>query len=152
MQKTIKVNDQISVGGQPTENELKEFAQAGFKTVVNLRTPNEENQSLKPEEEGRVVKGSGMEYLHMPVSLDAMNETQVDDFRRHVTQLPAPIFVHCASGKRAGAFAMMHTALEQGLSGEQALQTAEQMGFECDQPRLREFVKNYIDESMSPQR
>ena len=41
MQKTIKVNDRISVGGQPTESELKELGQAGFKTVINLRTTNE---------------------------------------------------------------------------------------------------------------
>ena len=152
MQKTIRVSDRISVGGQPTESELRELGQAGFKTVVNLRTPNEENQPLPPGEEGRVVKESGMEYFHIPVSIDAMNETQVDDFRRQVTKLPAPILVHCASGKRAGAFAMIHAALEQGMSGDQALQTAEQMGFECDQPRLKEFVKNYIDESTSPQR
>ncbi len=99
-----------------------------------------------------MVKESGMEYSHIPVSLDAMNETQVDNFRGQLTKLPAPIFVHCASGKRAGAFAMMHAALEQGFSGEQALQTAEQMGFECDQPRLKQFVKNYIDESTSRQK
>jgi len=151
MQKTIRVSDRISVGGQPTESELKEFAHGGFRTVVNLRTANEENQPLKPDEERQVVQASGMEYLHNPVSTDAMNEIQVDEFRRQITKLPKPIFVHCASGKRAGAFVMIHTALEQGLSGEEALRTAEQMGFECDQPKLKEFVKNYIDGNRSPQ-
>ncbi len=40
---------------------------------------------------------------------------------------------------------MMHQAVEQGMTGEQTLKQAEEMGFECEQEELREFVKNYVD-------
>ena len=39
----------------------------------------------------------------------------------------------------------MHMAVEQGMTGEQTLQKAEEMGFECDQPELEQFVKDYVD-------
>ena len=40
---------------------------------------------------------------------------------------------------------MMDLAVKQGMSGEQTLQKAEEMGFECDKPELIEFVKKYVD-------
>lgn len=52
---------------------------------------------------------------------------------------------HCKTGKRAGAMVMMHVASERGMSGKEALQQAEQMGFECDQPELKQFVEQYVD-------
>jgi hypothetical protein len=40
---------------------------------------------------------------------------------------------------------MMHMAVEQGMTGDQTLQKAEDMGFECEKEELRTFVKNYVD-------
>ena len=40
---------------------------------------------------------------------------------------------------------MMHLAVQAGWSGADTLQKAEEMGFECKQPELKEFVKSYID-------
>ena len=31
------------------------------------------------------------------------------------------------------------------MSGEQTLRKADEIGFECEQEELREFVKNYVD-------
>ena len=35
--------------------------------------------------------------------------------------------------------------VEQGMTGEQTLQKAKEMGFECDQPQLEQFVRQYVD-------
>ncbi len=86
-----------------------------------------------------------MEYLHVPVSAAEMRPEQVDQFRQEAGRLPAPVFVHCYKGMRAGAFAMMHLAIQAGWSGEDTIQQAQQMGFECDQPQLQQFVAEYID-------
>jgi len=147
MQKTIEIDNRVAVGGQPTSAELQELAHQGFKTVVNLRTANEENQPLKPEEEGKLVEQLGMKYLHIPVSREDMNQAQVAEFRDQIEHLPAPRYVHCATGRRAGAFAMMHMAVERGMSGSEVLERAERMGFQCDNPKLKEFVKNYVDKT-----
>ena len=69
----------------------------------------------------------------------------MDDFREALGRLPQPILLHCASGKRSGTLAMMHLASEQGMSGDETLEKADQMGFECDTPELESFVRDYVD-------
>lgn len=145
MQGTMKINDAVTVGPQPSAEEISELGQQGFKTVVNFRTDGEEEQPLLPDAEGEKVKAAGMEYRNFPVSMKSMGPEQVDEFRQKFSELPKPVFAHCKSGKRAGAMVIMHVAVEQGMTGEQALEKAEEMGFECDKEELREFVAQYVD-------
>ena len=145
MDKVMKISDQVTVGAQPSEDQLQQLGKQGFKSVVNFRTEGEEDQPLSPKAEGEKVKAAGMTYLHVPVAMKSMGPEQVDQFREKYASLAKPVFAHCKSGKRAGAMVMMHMAIEQGMSGEQTLQQAEKMGFECDQPELKEFVKSYVD-------
>lgn len=145
MQNAMKFNEQVTVGPQPSETDIQQLSDAGFKTVVNFRTQGEDEQPLSPDVESEKVKSAGMDYLSLPVSMDSMGPELVDQFRAKYPDLPKPIFAHCKSGKRAGAMMMMHMAVEQGMTGEQTLKKAEEMGFECDKPELMEFVKNYVD-------
>lgn len=145
MEKAMKINDQVTVGAQPSEDQIHQLGKQGFKSVVNFRTDGEEEQPLSPQAEGEKAKAAGMEYLHIPVSMKSMGPELVDQFREKFPDLSKPVYAHCKSGKRAGAMVMMHMAVEQGMTGEQTLQQAEKMGFECDQPELKEFVKTYVD-------
>lgn len=145
MQNTMKINDQITVGPQPEAAELDQLHQQGFKSVVNFRTEGEEDQPMSPEEEGRKIASLGMTYHHEPVDSKDMKEQQVDRFREKLADLPKPVYAHCKTGKRAGAFVMMDQAVSHGMSGEQTLQKAQEMGFECKQPELKQFVKGYVD-------
>lgn len=147
MEDRMKLSDHVSVGAQPSEEQLGQMAREGVKAVVNLRTEGEEGQPFSPSEEGEKVRALGMQYLHIPVSSKEPRAEQVDQFRGEVPGLPGPVFVHCAKGKRAGAFAMMHQAVESGWSGDETLEKAEQMGFECDEPALKDFVRGYIDKN-----
>lgn len=145
MQDRMKMNDHVSVGAQTSEEQLRQLASEGFKSVVNLRTEGEKDQPLSPEAEGEKVRELGLAYLHIPVSAKEPKPEQVDRFRAEVSGLPGPVFVHCASGKRAGAFTMIHQAVESGWSGDETLEKAEQMGFQCDVPELKDFVRGYVD-------
>lgn len=147
MENRIKIADQLLVGTQPTVEDLHELTQQGFKTVVNVRAEREDDQPLSPQDEGEKVRELGLEYRHLPVSMKSMAPELVDQVRQELSKLPSPVYMHCHKGKRAGAMAMMHTACEAGQTGEQTLQMAEQMGFECDQPELAEFVKRYVDKN-----
>ena len=145
-----KINDRFSVGlGHPGKPELAQLAEDGFRAVVNLRQQDEDGQPLQPDDEGQAVRALGMDYIHIPVAGDALDASVVDKFRECVSGLSEPIFVHCASGKRSGALTMMHVASKEGLSGDEALRRAEEMGFECDSADLEQFVKNYVDNHAS---
>jgi uncharacterized protein (TIGR01244 family) len=99
-----------------------------------------------------LVEQAGLKYPHLPVLSKDMKPELVDRFREELNSLPAPVFVHCHKGKSAGAFAMMAAAVDADWTGESTVETAEQMGFKCDTPRLKEFVTNYVDRHTQRQR
>ena len=145
MDQQVKINEQASVGGQPTKRELKKLAADGFKTIVNLRTEGEQDQPLSPAEEGEKVRELGMDYVHFPVDKEKMSADLEDEFRDRLPTFARPMFVHCSTGKRAGAFLVMDKAIAEGWSGEDTLAKAEEMGFECEEAEIRDFVKSYVD-------
>lgn len=145
MQDTVKINERFTVAKfAPDADNLQQAAQEGFRSVINMQTEGEK-KGIGPQEEARAAEDAGLTYLHHPVDGEKLSDEVVDAFRRKATELPAPVLVHCASGKRSGAMVMMHLAAEQGMSGEQVIEKAEQMGFECDTPELEEFVKSYVN-------
>jgi len=145
MAKNMKINDQVTVGPQPSEEEIRQLKEKGFKSIVNFRTDGEDEQPLTPDAEGEKVNAAEMKYLHIPVSMESMGPETVDQFREKYSDLPKPVFAHCKSGKRAGAMVMMDMAVDKGMTGEQTLEKAKEMGFECDKPELEQFVRQYVD-------
>jgi protein tyrosine phosphatase (PTP) superfamily phosphohydrolase (DUF442 family) len=49
-----------------------------------------------------------MAYVHLPVPTNRLSGDLLARFHEEVSRLPKPVFVHCASGKRSGTFAVMH--------------------------------------------
>lgn len=146
MTQRIRISDNLTVAtGQPTQEELERLSQEGFRAVVNLRTAGEQNQPLPPEAEGEIARAAGLEYAHIPVPPTGPQPEQVDAFQERLAELPGPVLVHCASGKRSGALAILHAAIQQGLSGEDALAKARALGFNWQSPELEDFVRRYLD-------
>ncbi len=146
MQDTVQINDRFTVAKfAPEADQIRQAAQEGFQSLINMQTDDEEKKKMKPQEEGRRAEEAGLTFLHHPVDGEKLSEGVVDSFRRKATELPAPVMVHCASGKRSGAFVMMHIGCEQGMTGDEVIEIAEEMGFECDTPELEDFVKGYVN-------
>jgi uncharacterized protein (TIGR01244 family) len=141
MQNMVKINDQITVGPQPTEAQLKELQNEGFKTIINFRTEGEEEQPLSPKAEAKEIEKLGMQYLHIPISMKSITPETVDRLRRDLDELSKPVFAHCRLGKRAALMVIMHIASEQGMSGAQAIEKAETSGFKPDKAETEQFVK-----------
>jgi uncharacterized protein (TIGR01244 family) len=141
----IKVSDDVSIGGQPTEADLKELQELGFKSVVNLRMEGEKNQPMSPDEEDEKVHELEMQYLHIPISMDTIGSSHIEQFREEYQRLALPAYVHCAGGTRAGALVMMDQAVKDGISGDEALKRAEELGVNCDSPKIRQLITSYVD-------
>ena len=145
MENTARLSDRFTVADfEPGPESIRRIADQGFRTVVNMKTAEEE-QELSPEQEALLARDAGLDYLHYPVSGDALTEGVVDSFREKAPGLPPPILVHCSSGKRSGALVMMHLASERGMSGEDAIRGAETAGLNLGKPELREWVKSYVE-------
>lgn len=142
----MKISDELTIGAQPSEAELKAMANDGVRTIINLRTEEEDLQRIEPDEEARLAQKYGLAYVSLPTSIDSDGPGHVDRFRQELHGADKPVFIHCKLGKRAGAFVMMDKAVSAGWSGRKALDQAEQMGFECDNEQMERFVRDYVDQ------
>lgn len=124
--KTIrKINDELAIAGQITPDQLQEIAQEGFKSVLNLRSPDEEGFPIGEPEQ---VEALGLNYNNIPIKVEAINDEITTRVFRVINELPKPILVHCSSAKRAAALVLMYIAMRQGATFKQAFNQAEQLG------------------------
>lgn len=141
----MKISKDVTLGAQPSEAELHEMAAEGVKSVINLRTDDEDMQPIKPDAEGGIVRGLGMTYAHVPVSMKDAGPAVVEAFCRELAAAPKPAFVHCKLGQRAGAMVLIDTAIRNGWSSDEAFRHAGEMEFVCDNQKLTDFIRRSID-------
>src|SRR5689334_12116348 len=100
----------ITIGDQPTEEDLAAFRDEGYLGIVNLRHDGEPEQPLSTAEEGAKVRELGMEYLHHEVGgapLADPGVSNVADFIDRLTAGDGKVLVHCRKGGRAMALVLL---------------------------------------------
>ena len=136
----VRVNALVSTGAQPTMPQLLALGQADFRAVVNLR----EEQEFEAAAEAEAVRNAGLIYIRIPVRTSDPHDAEVDEFLR-VTDDPSnyPIFIHCGSGNRVGAFWLIRRVLRDGRSFEDAEAEAIRIGLKSQ--NLKDFARRYIE-------
>ena len=110
--------DRIGTSGQPTPEQFRDIADAGYTTVVNLAL--HDSDDAVPEE-GSLVAGLGMSYVHLPVPFDAPDAAHLRKFVRLMDALEdEKVFVHCVVNARVSAFMYKYLTLTQGSSPQDA--------------------------------
>jgi protein tyrosine phosphatase (PTP) superfamily phosphohydrolase (DUF442 family) len=108
------VGDKLGTAGQPTQEQFRMVREAGFEAVINLALPTSDNALAN---EGSVVTGLGMSYVHIPVDFKAPT---AQDFRVFCRVMEAfeerPVFVHCAANMRVSAFVFLYRVLCQHIA------------------------------------
>ncbi len=132
-----KVSDDLSIAGQISSEELKQLARGGFKSVLNLRSPDENGFSHDEKQEAQIV---GLEYTNIPLNSQAPNPKLTAQAIQAVENLPKPILIHCAGGARAGGIALIAEAIQADLTYEQIAQKANELGINLEQPHLKQFL------------
>ncbi|MEC4982881.1 MAG: sulfur transferase domain-containing protein [Oscillatoria sp. PMC 1068.18] len=145
MDNVKKINDEISVAmEQITPEQLQSAAKAGYRSVLNLRSPEEEGYLNEEETEAGVA---GLHYANIPVKPNAMSTELVDHICTQIDLLAKPVLTHCKTGMRSGAIALMYIATREGMSAEAAMEKGKELGFNCDaSPQMKQFFQNYLSE------
>ena len=125
MQPIRKINNQLTIAPQLTLEQLKQIAQEDFKSVLNLRSPDETGF---PSSEQQQAESLGLFYINIPVNLEAINDDVITEVIKQIHQLPKPILVHCDSAIRAAALVLIYIDTQQGATLEQACNKAKQLG------------------------
>ncbi len=136
----LRVNEEFCTAGQPTIEELTDVRDDGNVAVLNLRRPQEHDA----DEEQAAVEALGMKYFNIPVDGGNLADAQAAEFLA-LTDDPEnrPMFIHCASANRVGAFWMIRRVLRDGWALGDAEAEAAEIGLRNE--ALRAFARDYIE-------
>jgi uncharacterized protein (TIGR01244 family) len=114
---TVSSAEGVTSAGQPDEEALEVFADAGYATVIDLRGTEED----RGFDEAAVVEDLGLHYVNMPIGdKDAISFDNARKLDELLEQYPGPVLVHCGSGNRVGALLALRASLD-GADDEKAL-------------------------------
>jgi|SRR5262245_24591043 len=129
-------------GGQPGHDGFEFLKKNGIKTVINLRTENDEEV---------IVKKLGMNYVHIPISIamwSTIPDAAIDQYFK-VLNDPAnyPIFFHCRRGAdRTGALAGFYRISYQGWEPGKAYSEARSIGMRWWFQAIKQQIQNFKKE------
>ena len=111
--------------GQPTAEDFAEAKRRGIKTVITLRQHGEVDW-----DEAATVKGLGLEFYRFGFRApDTLKDETFDQARKVLADSrKKPVLLHCGSANRVGAIWAAHRVLDDGLSVEDALKEAKEVG------------------------
>ncbi|MBD2176540.1 protein tyrosine phosphatase family protein [Pseudanabaena sp. FACHB-1998] len=136
----LPISDKLATAGQPTVEQFREIADAGYETVINLALPTSDGAIAN---EAELVQSLGMEYVAIPVLWESPT---MEDFSQFLQAMDKrqnqKIFVHCAKNMRVSAFVYLYRRSRLDCPPEQAIADLHKIW----QPN--EIWQNFIDMSI----
>ena len=140
IQNFLRVNTEFCTAGQPTLEQLSDLKADGIRAVLNLRVPSEHDAAG----EEAAVRELGMNYFNIPVDGANIGDGQVEEFLALTDDVSnQPMFIHCGSANRVGAFWMIRRAIRDDWSVSDAEAEAGKIGLRSE--ALRDFALQYIE-------
>lgn len=112
----IQYSSNLTTAGQPSEEQFRALAEAGFQRVIFLAF-NDHKNALKNED--RVARSAGMEFVHIPVVWDAPTTVDFNTFAA-VMRATDKTLVHCEVNFRASVFGFLYQVIYLGTPVEEA--------------------------------
>jgi uncharacterized protein (TIGR01244 family) len=119
-----QITDELAIAGQVTFDELQQLAEAGYRAVMNLRSPDETGFW---HDEQQKVECLGLRYINVSISKN-LNLDDMLPVIRQLSELPKPMLVHCDSGIRSAVIVLMQLSIVQGMRAEDAFQRVMKLG------------------------
>ena len=133
-----RLREDIVTAGQPTEQGFENLKEAGFTTIVNLRTEEEGAAEEKVQ-----VENMGLTYYNIPIGRDGFTPEMIETFSE-ILESPdrGPLVIHCASSNRVGALWYLYQVLDAGEAPDAALAEGKKAGLTSE--ALEKRATDYI--------
>lgn len=125
IQNYTRVAPYVALSGRPGEDGVAAASDTGFRTMIDLRQPDEEGVAA----EAAAAEKAGLHYLSMPMPTEASEAEQFMDAVSAVLNDPSayPILLTCGSANRsAAAWALYRTRM--GIPASTAIEEARAAG------------------------
>ncbi|AYM83293.1 MULTISPECIES: bifunctional sulfur transferase/dioxygenase Blh [Agrobacterium] len=108
----VKINERLTVAGQPMIADFQSLSAQGYKSIINARPDGEEPGQPGNVQEKSAASAAGMEYGFIPVSGPAITEADIRAFQQKMAEADGPVFAHCKGGTRALTLHVLGEALD----------------------------------------
>ena len=130
----------ILLAGQPSADDFALLDEQGYKTIINMRHPEEKIGFDQPQ----VLADLELEYVLVAWNgPDELSDEVFDQLRELLTTAERPLVLHCASANRVGAVWLPWRVLDGGLPYEDALAEAKTIGMRT--PGYEVKARDYIE-------
>ncbi|MBW1906747.1 MAG: hypothetical protein JRJ24_15870 [Deltaproteobacteria bacterium] len=122
----------LLIGGQPSAEQLKAIGEAGYRTVITLRTHSER----------AAVERMGMKFVRIPVAgASGLTEDNARTLGKALGQEDVlPAVLHCATGQRVAALLGLKAFVVDRASATAAIDLAKSLGLNKLEAALRERI------------
>jgi protein tyrosine phosphatase (PTP) superfamily phosphohydrolase (DUF442 family) len=137
-----QVNDHFAGGRRPSlDDGLDWLRDSGYKAVIYLRAPGENDAADRKQVERR-----GMKFYSLEISPEALNKKLVEDFIAIVSdQANQPVFAYDTDGERSGAMWFLHFRIGQKAGDENSRRQARVLGLR-EQGAMWDAAQKYANE------
>ena len=137
----------LLVGGQPTPEQLKAIQEAGYRTVISLRTEDEKGDEGEPA----VVERLGMSFVSVPVpGPSGLTEDNARALSKALDRQDAlPAVVHCGTGERSAALLGLEAFVVDRVSPTAAVDLAKRLGMKRLEDALRDRIRDICKKDVS---
>ncbi len=142
----IELSRKIKVARRaPDDEALDALQREGVRAIIDLRT-DAEPIGAGPAIEAAGARQRDISYIRVPVSAHDFSRRDLDRVGEALMNAPKPVLIHCASGKRAGMFALAHTSIEAGVPGAEMMEMARHLDLVFGDPEQQHVFVNYVDQ------
>jgi uncharacterized protein (TIGR01244 family) len=125
----------LHTGGQPTAEDLAAFSRQGVRTVIDLRT-DEEDRGF---DEAAEAKRQGMRYVRLPIGgAGDLTSENAALLKQALDESGDDVLLHCASGNRVGALLALMKAQHEDATPAEALEFGKRAGLKSLEPAVAE--------------
>ncbi len=125
----VKVKEDVYSGQKPFSDALHWLKEKGFKTIVHVLSPDEDETTSRLKFEAK-----GFKYVPIKVSPKTLDRKQVDELNHIVSDATNyPIFVYDRDTSLTGGLWYLHFRIVDRMTDEQARAEASRIGFKEDE-------------------
>ena len=99
----FKLTPNLSIGPEPTDDDIAALKSAGFRSIINNRTDGEDEIRLNSDEMALAAENHGLAYAYVPVKDRNPLERDAQAFEDAMEDLPGPVHAYCKTGGRSAA-------------------------------------------------
>ncbi|MND85807.1 bifunctional sulfur transferase/dioxygenase Blh [Agrobacterium tumefaciens] len=115
----VKIDERLTVAGQPEIADFSSLSAQGYKSVINARPDGEDHDQPGNMREKSAAGTAGLAYSFIPVTGPTMTEADIRAFQQAMVEADGPVFAHCKGGTRALTLYVLGEALDGRIGQDQ---------------------------------